>query len=513
MVQVSVVVHDKDSGPQGDGHPITGLTKDDFALFDKGQRQQIASFSVQKSTVTANAAPAPNVFSNRYEQGPTAQPPLTVIVIDAYNSPPRIVSAIFSEVEKFIKGMQPQDDVALYEFADKLYVLQDFTSDASPLERGLQRGMQLVPETFRLPYRTPIEASAETMDAMKAISDRLAKVPGRKNLIWLSSGLPVPNFMANRNARVPGSSEDRIITGEKIDQTAKILANSDFPLFTIDPNGLVAGGIPTGPVPSGGGKSGPVDGPPTPAVAGGSAGGAASRPRPRGSFGPIRYLAELSGGRAIWNTNDLAGSMRRVVDDSAATYILGYYPDHNKWNGEFRDIKVKVNRPGVEVRARKGYYAVPDSGTAPERDAEKLAEAVKSPLESTDLAFDVQAVAFNAGGARQLNVKISLDAGQLRFQQQGDRWTDKITEVWAEFDDVGREVASITKSISFDPAQDAYKQLLQQGLNFSQTQPIAENAAEIHLVLRDGGNGSIGSVIIPVMRLFAAADAQAGTKQ
>ena len=102
-------------------------------------------------------------------------------------------------------------------------------------------------------------------------------------------------------------------------------------------------------------------------------------------------LADMSGGRAFYDTNDFAGSIRRVIDDSADTYILGYYPDHNKWNGEFREIKVKVDRPGVEVHARKGYFAVAETESAVALNAEKLTNALRSPLESTDLGFDVQA--------------------------------------------------------------------------------------------------------------------------
>jgi VWFA-related protein len=514
MVQVPVVVHDKDSGPWGDGHPITGLTKDDFVLFDNGRQQKIASFSVQRSSVTANAAAAPNVFTNRDEQGAAAQPALTVIVIDAYNTRKGLVGAIFYEIERFTKQMKPQDRVALYLFGLKLYLLQDFTNDPSAIERGLERGIQLTPEPFQFPNRTAIQMSAETMEAMKVISDRLANVPGRKNLIWLSSGLAVPGYLVSANAKVATSTADKTITGEKMGETAKMLADSDLPLFAINPNGLPVGGFPTGPV-GGGGATLRVDpvitSAPTPAYVTGDARLPAPR-GPKGGFGPIRELSWMSGGRPFYSTNDIAGSIRRVIDDSAATYILSYYPDHNKWDGEFRDIKVKVNRPGVDVRARKGYYAATDAGTAPENAAEKMAEAIKSPLESTDLAFDVQADAEDVSGARQLKVKFSLDAGQLRFAQQGDRWSDKITIVLAEFDDVGREVASNTKSISFNPEQDAYKHLLQQGLKFPLTQPIAENAAEIHLVLRDGGNGSIGSVIIPLTKLFAAADAQSAPK-
>src|ERR1039458_4024111 len=80
IVQVSVTVHDQN------GRPVTGLTKDDFVLFDHGQRQQIASFSEQKNLVTTTRVAAPNVFTNRFEQGVNAQPPLTVIVLDAYNA-------------------------------------------------------------------------------------------------------------------------------------------------------------------------------------------------------------------------------------------------------------------------------------------------------------------------------------------------------------------------------------------------------------------------------------------
>src|SRR5580658_7187866 len=62
MVQVTVFVHDKD------GNPISGLTKDDFAIFDQGQRQQIASFSEQANHLTTSAAATPNIFTNRFAQ-------------------------------------------------------------------------------------------------------------------------------------------------------------------------------------------------------------------------------------------------------------------------------------------------------------------------------------------------------------------------------------------------------------------------------------------------------------
>ncbi|HUK29858.1 MAG TPA: hypothetical protein VLV89_02020, partial [Candidatus Acidoferrum sp.] len=173
------------------------------------------------------------------------------------------------------------------------------------------------------------------------------------------------------------------------------------------------------------------------------------------------------------------------------------------------EIKVKVDRPGVDVRARRGYFAVADTASPAEKNEEKMADAIRSPLESTDLAFDLQADAVEVSSARQLKVRLTLDARQLRFQQQGDRWADTLDKVWAEFNSEGRQVGTITKSINLNATQDEYKQLLQSGYTSAETLALANDAAEIHLVLRDTGTGAIGSVIIPLSKLFKPAPAPA----
>jgi VWFA-related protein len=502
-----------------EGRPIKGLTKDDFVLTDDGQRQEITSISEgTRNFRAAGAAGGPNRFTNQLAPGNGGAPPLTIIVLDAYNTeyydqywrpgppgnhcapgscPPPLLGTIFKQVEKFIRQMQPQDRVAIYELTTELLLLQDFTGDASALERGVNRGKEYA-STLTYPWCAgddPNEMSTHTMAAMHSIADQLAKIPGRKNQIWLSSGF----------------HHLQVITDVKMDTTVKAISSEDLPLFAIYAQGLYIPPPITGPVPHRGGR-GAVSGVdlPTP---GRSDSKLSCGDPPPGGFAAIRSVSEDSGGRAFYNTNDFAGAIRRVIDASSASYVLDYYPDHNKWNGEFREIKVKVNRPGVQVRARKGYYAVTDTAAAPEKDAERLAEAIRSPVESTDLGFDVEAEAVEAAGARQVKLKISLDANQLHLQQQGDRWTDNVTEYWVQFDSEGQQVSTHSQTINLRPSQDAYKQLLQQGLNFSETVGLEKNAAEVRLVLRDAGNGAIGSVIIPLARLFtAAADQPRGKK-
>ena len=268
--------------------------------------------------------------------------------------------------------MQPQDRVELYELTQELVLLQDFTGDAGALERGINQGKDSA-STLTYPLcagNDPNEMSTRTMAAMHSIADHLANVPGRKNLIWLSSGYP---FL-------------RVITDEKMDKSAKTLGSEDLPLFAIDAHGLSAplAGV-SGPVPHpaprgpiGGGGPAPSRSDSRPFICGDT---------PPGGFNAIRNLSQDSGGRAFYNTNDFAGAIRKVIDDSSASYILEYYPDHNKWNGEFREIG---ESNWHDSSCAPGYYAFVDT-TSAQKEAERLAEALQNPVESTDLTFDVQA--------------------------------------------------------------------------------------------------------------------------
>jgi len=71
----------------------------------------------------------------------------------------------------------------------------------------------------------------------------------------------------------------------------------------------------------------------------------------------LRFLADDTDGISIINTNNIDGMLRRVVDDLSSYYLMAYYASNTKLDGRFRSISVKVKRPGVTVRARKGYRA------------------------------------------------------------------------------------------------------------------------------------------------------------
>ncbi len=72
----------------------------------------------------------------------------------------------------------------------------------------------------------------------------------------------------------------------------------------------------------------------------------------------LRLLADNTDGLAIINTNDLDAGAARIVRDLSSYYLLGYYSSNENLDGKWRTIKVRVKRPGIEVRARKGYRAL-----------------------------------------------------------------------------------------------------------------------------------------------------------
>src|SRR4029077_8172392 len=78
----------------------------------------------------------------------------------------------------------------------------------------------------------------------------------------------------------------------------------------------------------------------------------------RSTMDTLRTLAENTDGRAIVNRNDIATGMKQITRDSSAYYLIGYNSLQAPTDGKFHEIKVKVKRPGVQVRARRGYWAL-----------------------------------------------------------------------------------------------------------------------------------------------------------
>src|SRR6202030_2201050 len=125
-------------------------------------------------------------------------------------------------------------------------------------------------------------------------------------------------------------------------------------------------------------------------------------------------IADGTGGRAAYNSNDIEGAIRRAITDSEYTYTIGFYPSHGKWDGKFHDLKVRVEDKGLTLRYRKGYFATPEPKDPEADNKENLEAAIRSPIEWTNLDI-VTALRTFVPLTRTLTLQVGFDTRELQF--------------------------------------------------------------------------------------------------
>ena len=489
LVEVHVIVQSEK------GEPIAGLTKDDFTLLDRGQPQKIAFFSEESGGLRpASAQPlAPDTFSNRFEQ--TGQMPgsVTVVLLDTLNTPFTVQSYMRYSAVRVLRQLNPQDHVAIYVLgATRLRIIQDFTQDSTALLRALnaekgeyssavdalagdsaltggdpfmdERDAGLGAKWNAMWAQSLIPARAQfTSQAIAAIANHLASVPGRKSLVWLSSNFPLSGGLA------------------------RVLNHSDIAVYPMDPGGMrnaPAFAVSTGQTSQLGGRRPgdlPVD---------------TRTLSPSLDSTTMDELADRTGGRASYNSNDIAGSVRRAIDDGRISYVLGYYPDHGKWDGEFHEINVKVDRPGVQVRSRKGYFALPDVSSDGQEMHAAIREALTSPLDSASLGLTVRVEPGLEKGEEIF--RINVDAQRIRFDEEAGHRKGSLDIILCQLDAKRNAINPVAGHLLLDYTQDAYDRAMAEGIKLVKHVTIAPQSETVKVLVRDTASGATGTLSVPV---------------
>ncbi len=519
LIQVNVIVHDKK------GDPAAGLTKDQFTLFDQGAAQRIGFFSDQCASKQpdqpavvagrqAGLSGGANVFSNRPEEGAAAPGSVTAILFDSLNTDFLDTGFARARVEKFLKGIQPGDRVALYGLSTKLLVLHDFTGDADALVQALEKfKADENPETGATKFKEshigplfdgPTNDSNQRMSdlfmggrvqatasALEAISKHLAGLPGRKNLVWISGSFPMN--IGYFQKRLQGTRPSKEGFSKEVEAAARALSSANVAIYPVDARALTTLG-------------GAFDAATAPKMGVRQLQMTTNRPpdlAPIRDVGTMQTLADATGGRVFENTNDIEGAVRNAIDDSRCTYVLGYYPDHNKWDGNFREIKVQLKRSGLDTRYRRGYAAFPDAPLNQNRAPLAAASLPAGEIESTELGLTMQIEPPDGlAGARQIKAHLRIDAGAMRFEQKDGRWTDDLDYLWVQLAADGGLVVSHAQTLTLRLSPETYQAAAGNGLRMSFTEAIADQTVQLRFVARDRGTGAEGSVTIPVGKVF-----------
>ena len=325
LVTVPVSVLDRD------GRFIGGLGREDFRVFEDGVEQQVAYFA------------------------PVEQPFTVALVIDTSGSTRFRLEDIQDAALAFVDQLRPDDRVSVVSFDDEVRVLSEVTSDRRALRDAIRR--------------TRTGNGTRLYDAVDLVIKRqLSHVRGRKAVVLFTDGVDTSSKQASYQSTLAEAEElDAMIYPIQYDTSDANVAGggggswpgpSRYPRRRNpgwgDVIGIILGGGVT--IGSGGGGGG---------RGGGGTGTSRGAYEQAGEY--LRRLASSTGGRHhdAQDLRNVEQAFNNIAEELRRQYSLGYYPSRQSQSAEQRQIKVRVRRPNLVVRARDSYVYRPDGAPAP----------------------------------------------------------------------------------------------------------------------------------------------------
>jgi VWFA-related protein len=466
-VLVDVVVRDKR------GQPVTDLTFADFEVYEDAVLQEVGALTlyapdgVKRAPSTAGTAAPP-----RATPAPAAKPepeappePVVALVFDRL-TPEARVFANKAALDYIGHSGPNQSLIAIYGIDLSLITYQTYTHDSARLRKAVEEvgsrstaqfesqagkarelaqvaaaggGLDALAgggqaaaqaaqsgagagaadaiaanmqrrtiETFEMLERD--QQGVSTSNALLAVVNGMRTLGGRKSVIFFSEGVAIPANVAARFRSVIDTANRANVSIYAMD-AAGLRTESTSKETRDSINAAAAEMLRRNPT------TDQTGAPMTEALERNEYN---LRRDPHSGLG---QLADETGGILIRNTNDLTGGFKRIDQDMRNYYMLSYVPKNDTLDGKFRAIAVKVKRSGVEVAARKGYYAVPSPGKMPVLSFEAPALVL---LETTPVpnAFPVRVTAVKFPERSRLGltpVLVSVPASNLTFRQSDDK--------------------------------------------------------------------------------------------
>lgn len=331
-VVVDVVVSDDD------GKPVRGLTEQDFSITEDGKPQRIRSFDVHDFDSHSDSLPKlPLLPANTFVNVPAGpeRGPLYVLLLDLVDMSADDQPHAREALLKFVAAKPEGTRFAVFVFSDGLHLVQGFTEDRNRLAAAIdpKNPRSHIPRIFL--YTDNFQPYASTPRLFINIARFLGELPGRKNLIWLSSSFPSA-IMPSTNEFVEG-----LTMKEEIEEATDTLARAQVAVYPVDVRGLVV--------------ADPAD-----------------HAALNNSYLTEQEIATSTGGRAFFNTNDLTAAINKATDSGAHYYTLTYSPTNQTYNGRMRHIRLDLRKGGYHLEYRRSYYGNPKSAPPDLRPAADL---------------------------------------------------------------------------------------------------------------------------------------------
>src|SRR5258708_5418040 len=347
-----------------------------------------------------------------------------------------------------------RDPIAIYVLGEKFRVLHDFSTDRESLRKAVEgfkpeRSMPLfgsntptpplpggspqtneaVRQSFREMRAFSIRGRARTtMDVFKELAKQLRRVPGRKSVVWISDAFP---------AHVLRESKPPQLETLVLPDALRRLNLADVAFYPVHARGLVTRLV------------NPRGGPSSTSLV--------------EEFPTLGEVAEETGGGAVYNRNDVGEAIHAAIEDGQVTYTIGFYSSREKPDGNFHTLKLKVERHGLDVRHRAGYFDVetkPNENGA--RDESKIGM-----------------VAAVARSGENFQVAVQVDLKDLVLQSRDGKWQGSAELAFLSDAADGRTLEMANKQLRFDMTDEAYRARQPEGFALEPFIPARQDPSRI----------------------------------
>ena len=506
-----------------DGRMVTDLTAADFEVRQDGKRQQIVAaryVSVEappaaparraaRPSATRTFVPAPPVPSRPLASPSQVQRTIAIVVDDlgiAWENMEPTRRALRRFVEEHI---HEGDLVALVRTGRSVSTLQQFTTDKRRLYaavdqvrwNGFSRRAvsSFQPLNNFLPtgnfgfrggdpndlgqvdeLREAISA-AGTLGAVTLTMQGLRDLPGRKALVLISEGFVLTELGKEGPGDVPYQPHN--IVHPRLERLIDYALRTGVVLYTMDPRGLQTAG-------------------PTAEDSGPAFDWGTRRRFLLDTQDTLAYMAEETGGLAMLNSNDLAHGLRRISDDQRGYYVVGYTPPEGTFakpgkTARYRRISVRVKRPGVKVRTRKGFLGVSDEvmAPAPLTAKQQLFRTATSPFSATDIPMRLTVLPrYRPGEGTFVRALVHVEGRGLQFgRDDAGREVAAIDVLGLVFDESGAAVEGRNATFELERVERTDGQD-RAGVVFSMTVPVKRAGGyQVRFAIRDEASGALGA--------------------
>jgi len=501
-VEVDVVATDRQ------GNLIRDLKKEDFQVLEDGKAQSITNFTLVDIPIERFDRPLYTAVPIEPDVKTNERPfdgRVYVMVIDDLHTRFGRTIRVKTAAKQFIeRRLGANDLMAVVHTSGSTENNQEFTSNKRLLLAAVDKtqGRRLDSATanktaefyrtrdFRQqgdPLNDPDDAerafnARTTLDTLKNVAEWFASVRGRrKSILFVSEGIDydINDIIASNGSNHLGASMVLDATRDAVAAATR----SNVSIYGIDPRGLTDLGD----------ESIEIQAYPDDTSLGIGAGSLQNELRL--SQDSLRVLSDETGGFAIVNRNDVAGGFERIVADNSSYYILAYYPPDPR-PGRNHRIQVRVSRPGVTVRARKGYLTPKkvevSTSAATGATPPELREALDSPLPVSGLTMRVFAAPFK-GTAPNASVLLGVEMNgrDLRLSS-----TDKISLSYMAIDANAKVKNGTTDTLSMTNLRPETKARIEQsGLRVLNRVDLPPGRYQIRVGSHDSAGGNVGSVL------------------